>query len=277
MQQYALIGRKLGHSFSAKFFNEKFEKLHIDAHYSLVELPDFSGFDKWLEARSDIVGFNVTIPYKEEMTRRCDCLTMEAREIGAVNAVCVRRGEDGTISLTGTNTDAPGFMLAVEDELTQIRRETQPGERPGALVLGTGGASKAVCFALKMAGFDITLVSRTPGHSSSAHNTTAGPASVRKTAQRITYADLTSEIMEANRMIVNATPLGMWPDTDVCPDIPYDCLDDRYFCFDCIYNPEQTLFMKKSAAKGATVSNGLKMLENQAILAWQFWQNGKNG
>lgn len=244
---YALIGKKLGHSFSAKFFNEKFDREGIPSHYSLVELADFNLLLPYLKEHPDIIGLNVTIPYKEDAYRLCDFLTPEAAAIGAVNTIKVIRSGNGEMTLNGTNTDAPGFASAIGNAVKG---------RPNALVLGTGGASKAISYALKMAGVDVKLVSRS------------------ESAERkdiITYKDLTDDIIKQNLIIVNTTPLGMYPDIDKAPDIPYQSITPLHYCFDAVYNPEETLFMKLCAEYGAQTSNGLQMLHNQALLAWEFW------
>ena len=243
--EYCLIGRKLGHSFSADFFNEKFRREGISSHYSLVELEDFNDLEGYLRDHPNVRGMNVTIPYKENAAHRCDRLTPEASAIGAVNTIKVERDADGRVSLFGTNTDAPGFAAAVADGASGIEH---------ALVLGTGGASKAVCFALKSMGIEPCRVSRVSREGC------------------ITYGDLSPEVMERHRLVVNTTPLGMMPDTDTFPDIPYHLLTEAHYCFDLVYNPSVTMFMRLAAEHGARVDNGLQMLVNQALLAWEFWQ-----
>lgn len=240
---YALIGKKLGHSFSADYFNTKFRREGISSEYFLVELADFGELSPFLASHTDFVGLNVTIPYKEDACRLCDRLTPEALEIGAVNTIFVSR-DNGEVRLYGTNTDAPGFAKAVADGARGKKR---------ALVLGTGGASKAVCYALRKMGIDVTKVSRAPR------------------PDCITYGDITPDVMVSHRLIVNTTPLGMYPNVDSAPDIPYDLLTPDHFCFDAVYNPETTQFMRLASEHGAGVKNGLEMLHNQAILAWQFW------
>ncbi len=250
MKEYGLIGRKLGHSFSAKYFNEKFAREGIDARYELFEIPSIEGVSDLLSEHPELVGLNVTIPYKRDILPYCTTLTESASEIGAVNTVKIERLPGG-MALHGHNTDAPGFAAAIEPMLGGVLKEPSPR----ALVLGQGGASLAVIYALRKMGIGVTKVSR---HASEGV---------------ITYADLTPEVMAAHLVIVNCTPLGMWPETDACADIPYDCVSELHVCFDLVYNPEETEFMKRCAAKGAKVSNGLQMLHNQADLAWEFWNN----
>lgn len=242
---YILVGRKLSHSFSAEYFNEKFEREDIPAEYRLVEFAEFSELHKFITENRRLKGFNVTIPYKTDAYNSADILSPSATAIGAVNAVKVIRTPDGGYLLSATNTDAPGFAEAV--------RGAAAGKRY-ALVLGTGGASKAVCHALGEMGIAAQPVSR------------KGKNGI------LSYRDLTPDIISRNLLIINTTPLGMSPDTDCAPPIPYELLTANHFCFDLVYNPEETLFMKLAAAHGAGVSNGLQMLHNQAELAWEFWQ-----
>ncbi|MDE5552389.1 MAG: shikimate dehydrogenase [Muribaculaceae bacterium] len=247
MMNYALIGRKLSHSFSADFFNEKFRREGISSHYSLVELADFDELLPYLANHSDIIGLNVTIPYKEDAYRLCHRLTPQAEAIGAVNTIRICRTDDGQILLYGTNTDAPGFAESVADAV-RIRKS--------ALVLGTGGASKAVSYALEEAGVKVTKVSRHRCEDQSV----------------ITYDELSPSHMEENLLIVNTTPLGMFPNVNEAPAIPYKDITEKHFCYDVVYNPEETLFMRLCAERGAKTRNGLQMLYNQALLAWDFWR-----
>ncbi len=254
---FALIGKTLGHSFSARFFNEKFRREGISSSYTLEEFQNFSLVIPWIKRHPRVLGLNVTIPYKEDAFRACDVLTDSAKAIGAVNTIRIERvaGSSDNIRLFGHNTDAPGFMKAVAPYLEKF------GDVRGAsaLVLGTGGAAKAVSYALHQLGFKPVNVSRNAGEQ------------LAPGYGRLTYADLTPEVMAENLVIVNATPLGMSPKTDSCPDIPYECLTSRHLLFDCIYNPEETLFMRKAREHGAVAVNGLEMLHNQALLAYDFW------
>lgn len=243
MKLFGLIGRKLGHSFSAKYFNSKFEKEKINARYDLFEIPSIEGVSNIILSNKELTGLNVTIPYKRDIIPYCNQLTESAREIGAVNTVrIVRKGDN--IELRGHNTDAPGFWEAIKPMITTQKK---------ALVLGQGGASRAVIYALEKAGIQVVKVSR------------------KASEGIISYEDLTEEIMADCRIIVNCTPLGMWPDIETCVNIPYEYITPQHVCFDLVYNPEVTEFMKRCAARGAKTSNGLQMLYNQANLAWQFW------
>lgn len=245
---YGLIGYPLGHSYSAEFFNNKFEKEHIDECYRLFPIPSVEDVDRILAENPSLEGFNVTIPYKEQIMPRLDSLSEEAREIGAVNVVKILR-EGDRIRLEGHNSDAAGFRESIKPLLRN--------DMKAALVLGTGGASKAVAYVLRGFGMEVTKVSR------------------HKSSGTLSYDDLTAETMSRNLVIVNTTPLGMWPETDRRPDIPYGLLTPRHLCFDLIYNPEVTTFMRLAAEHGATTKNGLEMLKLQALAAWEIWRRGK--
>ena len=247
MQQlYGLIGRTLGHSFSRDFFSKKFSAEHIDADYVNFELPDIGDFMELVAEAIDLCGLNVTIPYKEQIIPYLNSVADAAREIGAVNTIRVDYDGRGGIILTGHNTDCIGFADSVRPLLRP--------EMTRALVLGTGGASKAGMYALRSLGIEPVQVSRTAA------------------AGRLTYADLTPEVMASHTVIVNTTPLGMWPDVGSCPDIPYQLLTPGQLCYDLLHNPQTTAFLKRAAARGATVKNGLEMLRLQAEAAWQIWQ-----
>lgn len=240
MYHYGIIGFPLLHSFSAKYFNEKFEREHINAEYSLypINQDEWNDGNKVKSLISRLNGMNVTFPYKQAVIPYLDQLDETAKAIGAVNVIYKR---------VGYNTDCLGFIESLEPLLRPYDSE--------ALVLGTGGASKAACYGLRKLGIEPTLVSRTPGKNS------------------IGYSDLTSDIMENHTIIVNCTPLGMLPDVDSCPDIPYEMITAKHLLFDCVYNPEETLFLKKGKAQGAAIQNGIEMLIGQARAAWKIWNS----
>lgn len=244
---FGLIGERLGHSFSQRFFTDKFAADNIDAEYRNFELPDVGDLMELIAEYPELSGLNVTIPYKESVIPYMDALDPVAREIGAVNVIKIDHTHDGDVRLTGFNTDAVGFMESVRPSLGM--------DHSAALVLGTGGASKAVVYALKQLDLEVTRVSRSAG------------------TGVLTYADLTPDLMAAHTVIVNATPLGTYPDVDSCPDIPYDILSTGHLCVDLVYNPAVTEFMRRSAANGATVKNGLGMLINQALESWKIWND----
>lgn len=245
MQKYGLIGYPLGHSFSKDYFNQKFESEKIEAEYVNFPISDIKEFKNVLKENPDLCGLNVTLPYKTQVMQYLDEVDEDARQIGSVNVIKFAKGLFGKLKLKGYNTDIIGFKQSIEPLLN--------GEHKKALILGTGGASKAVFQGLKQAGIEAVFVSRRPGD------------------WVITYADLTPEIMDSCKVIVNTTPVGMFPHINECPDIPYDLLTPSHLLYDLLYNPDETLFMKKGKAKGATIKNGLEMLLLQAFAGWEIW------
>lgn len=246
---YGLIGYPLGHSFSYTFFNQKFESEDIQARYLNFEIDDISRLTDILAEYPDLVGLNVTLPYKQKVIPFLDEIDDKARVIGAVNVIKVSHKPNGEISLKGFNSDVIGFTDSLRPLLTSVRNK--------ALILGSGGASKAVRQAFIDLGIDAKVVSRVQ----------------RPDSYAITYDDLTPEIMSEHKIIVNTTPLGMYPHSDECPDIPYDLLSSEHLCYDLIYNPEETLFMRKASEQGAQVKNGLEMLLLQAFASWDMWNS----
>lgn len=245
VDEYGLVGYPLGHSFSQLFFKDKFEKENINAVYLMFEISKLSELKNIMEKHKNLKGFNVTIPYKTEVLSYLDSLTDEAAEIGAVNTVKVER-KNGQIFLKGYNTDVLGFMKSL-NEILDKKMHTR------ALVLGTGGASKAVCYSLAKMGIPYIKVSR------------------RKDSDCLTYSELSCDILNSHHIIINCTPLGTFPNVDICPDIPYECLSKNHLLYDLVYNPSETLFLKKGKEMGAVIKNGYEMLQLQAIEAWQIW------
>jgi shikimate dehydrogenase len=246
MEQYGIIGKPLGHSFSKEYFTEYFARTGRDACYLAFELEEISEMPALIAAHPDLVGFNVTLPYKQQIIPYLDRLDAAVTAIGAVNVVKVVRGSDnGRPMLIGYNTDHIGFSRS-------IRPLLQEGWQK-ALILGTGGASKAIAYALKGLDIDTTFVSRTPKEG------------------QLGYPELTEETIRHYDIIVNCTPLGTFPNVSTCPDIPYEYLHSYQLCYDLVYNPEETLFMQRAARQGCTVCNGLQMLHIQADEAWQIW------
>ncbi len=247
---YFLIGKSLCHSFSAEYFNKKFSAEKIDNHYELCELENitclFQLIDNLIKKGDNPEGFNVTIPYKESIIPYLDKLTERAATIKAVNTVRIDVEKDKYI-LTGDNTDAVGFTDAICQLLT--------GNETNALILGTGGASKAVIYALEEIGVNTKSVSRVKGKGD------------------LTYSELTERGISDFDIIINCTPLGTFPKVNECPPIPYSGIKQGSICFDLVYNPSETMFMNKCKMEGAIVSNGLGMLYGQASAAWNFWQN----
>ena len=247
MDKYGLIGYPLGHSFSVGYFNEKFSNEHINAKYINFENPCIEDFAEVIESNPELRGLNVTIPYKEQVIPYLDSLSPEANAIGAVNVIRITRKGDKT-HLKGFNSDVIGFTRSIEPLLERHHKK--------ALILGTGGASKAVDYGLRSLGIETKFVSRTkrPGF--------------------FTYEEITPEIIKDYNIIVNCTPLGMYPNTDVCPTLPYEAMDSHNLLYDLLYNPDETLFMQKGKEHGAITKNGLEMLLLQAFASWEFW-NGK--
>ena len=240
MLHYGLIGKSLKHSFSKDYFTSKFERAHIDADYSLCELANIEEIKDVFSKKWQ--GLNVTIPYKEAIIPFLDELDETAQKVGAVNTI--RFLSDGR--LKGYNTDVIGFEQTLKPLLKPYHTN--------ALVLGTGGASKAVTYVLKRLGINFKLVSRT------------------KTAERLCYTDLSQSLIESNLLIVNTTPIGMHPNINVQPPIPYQFLSNRHLLYDLVYNPLQTKFLSNGKAVGATTQNGLAMLEAQAEASYKIWK-----
>lgn len=243
---YGLIGYPLGHSFSQTFFNRKFEAEGINARYVNFEIPDIGDLMEVISENPRLDGLNVTIPYKQQVLAYLDDVDSVAQRVGAVNVIQIIRGKaDNDFKLVGFNSDIAGFRNSLKPLLRPCHK--------GALVLGSGGASRAVCCALEDLGIKPLIVSRT------------------KREGVITYAELTPDIMESHKVVVNTTPLGMYPHVDECPDIPYDLVTPDFLCYDLLYNPDVTLFMKRCAARGAETKNGLEMLLLQAFESWEIW------
>lgn len=246
MKKYGLIGYPLGHSFSMGYFNEKFKNEAINAVYENFEIPDIQDITTVIGSNPDLAGFNVTIPYKEKVMDYLDYIAPEAAEIGAVNVVKVTHNGERAV-LKGFNSDVVGFVNSIKPLLRPLHKK--------ALVLGTGGASKAVEYGLRKLGLETIKVSRTEKDNT------------------ITYGQVTPELLSEYKVIVNCTPCGMAPHFDECPNLSYDSIDDSFLLYDLIYNPEETLFLRKGKEKDATVKNGLEMLLLQAEEGWNIWNS----
>ena len=244
MDKYGLIGYPLGHSFSKNYFNEKFENENIDAEYINFEIPTIDALPEVLATNPELRGLNVTIPYKEKVISFLDSVSPEARAIGAINVIKVEHKGNETI-LKGYNSDVIGFTKSIAPLLKRHNKK--------ALILGTGGASKAIDYGLKSLGLETVKVSRyeRPG--------------------TIQYSKITPEIIKEYNVIVNCTPCGMYPNIEECPELPYEAMTEKNILYDLIYNPDQTKFMKLGAKQGPTVKNGLEMLLLQAFASWEFW------
>ena len=241
MNRYGLIGYPLGHSFSKKYFNNKFETQNLkDCVFELFPIENIASFPELLSAHNDLKGLAVTIPYKETVISFLTSIDEAASEIGAVNCIKITSG-----ITTGYNTDVIGFENSIKPIL-------QPHQKK-ALILGTGGGSKAVQYVLKKMGIEFLLVSRS------------------KNQQHIQYQDINEFICAEYSIIVNATPIGMAPNVDDFPEIPYHLLNTKHLLFDLIYNPEETMFLKKGKAAGTQIKNGYEMLLIQAEANWKIW------
>ena len=248
MDKYGLIGYPLGHSFSVSYFNEKFASEGIDAEYINFEIPTIDALPEVLASNPELKGLNVTIPYKQKVMSFLDSISPEARAIGSVNVIKVTNKGDN-VYLKGFNSDVIGFTKSIEPMLERFHKK--------ALILGTGGAAKAINYGLKSLGLETLFVSRyeRPG--------------------TIQYKRITPEVVKEYNVIVNCTPCGMYPHTDTCPELPYEALDDHNLLYDLIYNPEETLFLYQGRKQGASVKNGLEMLLLQAFASWNFWHEDK--
>jgi shikimate dehydrogenase len=247
MDKYGLIGYPLVHSFSINFFNQKFADEGINARYENFELKSIDQLLEVLDLNPNLKGLNVTIPYKEKVIEYLDSITPEAQAIGAVNVIRVTH--DGKkVKLKGYNSDVIGFTQSMEPLIDKKCHRK-------ALILGTGGASKAINYGLKSLGLETVFVSRyqRPG--------------------TIQYEQITPEVIREYNVVVNCTPIGMYPHTEECPLLPYDAMDQHTILYDLIYNPDETLFMKKGRLRGAETKNGLEMLLLQAFASWEFWND----
>ena len=245
MEKYGLIGYPLGHSFSISYFNQRFQDEGIDAVYENFEIPSIEALDEVIGANPELKGLNVTIPYKEKVIPYLDSITPEARSIGAVNVIKVTH-EGRNTKLKGYNSDVIGFTKSIEPMLDKKWHKK-------ALILGTGGASKAINFGLKHLGLETVFVSRF------------------ERPDTIQYDKITPDVVKEYNVIVNCTPLGMYPKTEECPQLPYEAMDSHTILYDLIYNPDETLFMKRGAQYGAQTKNGLEVLLLQAFASWEFW------
>ncbi len=250
MRTFGLLGYALTHSFSKKYFTEKFMVGKItDARYELFPIKNIQEFPALLKHEPDLSGLNVTIPYKEQIIPFLDELDETAKAVGAVNCIRVQRhpNKETPTLLKGYNTDVYGFQQSIKPFLEQHHQR--------ALILGTGGASKAVAYVLKQIGLDVCKVSRVNGN----------------IPGQVTYSELNKNIVDSYTLIINTSPLGTFPETEAAPAIPYEYLSPRHFLYDLVYNPEETLFLKKGKQYGAQTMNGLTMLKLQADKAWEIF------
>jgi shikimate dehydrogenase len=241
MRLFGLLGYPLTHSFSQKYFTEKFHKLGIvDAAYENFSIPTIQELSEILASKKELAGFNITIPYKKAVIDFLDEASEPVKKMGACNCIKITEGK-----LKGYNTDVVGFQQSLEPFL-------KSGQK-AALILGTGGASAAVEYVFQQLHIPYQFVSRTGS------------------AEAISYQDLTKEIMDAHQLIINTTPLGMYPYVDACPEIPYQFLTKQHHLFDLIYNPTETKFLQLGKQQGATIQDGYEMLILQAEESWRIW------
>jgi shikimate dehydrogenase len=237
---YGIIGYPLAHSFSPAYFRKKFEMLGIDATYDTFPLANITDFPALLATHSDIRGLSVTIPHKEAVMSYLDALDETAKQVGAVNCISIKNG-----TKTGYNTDVIGF----ERSLVPLLQS----QHTNALILGTGGAAKAVAYVLKKLGISYLSVSRSKG------------------VDRFSYEEITPEIIQTHKLIINASPAGMLPHVDTYPPLPYGVMNDQHLLYDLVYKPEETKFLSLGKTQDAITKNGLEMLYLQADAAWEIW------
>ena|SRR2546428_7630482 len=247
MKKFGLIGFPLSHSFSQKYFTEKFAKQGLTDHqYDLYPIENAEDFLSIVKNDSDLFGLNVTIPHKLAVMLFLDELDESAAEVGAVNVIKIERNKNGEINLKGFNSDVYGFQNSLQPLLNPVHTH--------ALILGTGGASKAVAYALKKLEIQYKFVSR------------------KAIENGFSYEELTEEVLSKYKVVVNCSPLGTYPNVEVAPMIPYQFLGPEHLLYDLVYNPAETEFLKRGKLKGAMVKNGYEMLELQAEKAWEIWQ-----
>lgn len=248
MKMFGLIGFPLTHSFSQKYFREKFEREKIkDCRYINFPIEDIGHLMEIIEKNNSLCGLNVTIPHKQKVISILDEVDEVAGKIGAVNTIKIHR-TGKKIHLKGFNTDAHGFLHSLKPFLKNHHRN--------ALILGTGGSSRAVAHVLKELGICFLYASRNPGNEI-----------------QLGYNQLDNVLMNKTQIIINSSPVGMFPNTNSCPDIPYEFITSEHILFDLIYNPEETLFLKKGKEKDAQTINGLTMLHLQAEKSWEIWND----
>jgi shikimate dehydrogenase len=246
MREFGLIGYPLGHAYSQKYFEDKFKSMGItDAKYKLFPISEISKIHNIISSQPNLLGLNITTPYKELIIPYLNELDETILRLGTVNTIKITR-EGGLTSLKGYNTDVFGLHKTFEN--------LNFPEGSKALIFGSGGSGKTVSFVLRERGINSTNVSRNP-----------------ENLKQMSYSNITEAVIKHHNIIINASPVGMFPKNDTCPPIPYEHITDKHFCIDLVYNPAQTLFLKKCAEKGALTVNGLTMLYEQADKAWEIW------
>lgn len=243
-RRFGLVGKNISYSFSRGYFSDKFKELNLENHvyqnFDLNEIEDFP--EVFIKHSEELSGMNVTIPYKEKVGAYLDEIDEDAREIGAINTIKILASG----KRIGYNTDVYGFQNSIAPLIQKHHKK--------ALILGTGGASKAVAYAFFKLGIEYKFVSRVP-----------------KNETQISYESITEEVLNEFTIIVNCSPIGTSPDVHLCPDLPYDKLTDKHLLYDLIYNPAETTFLRKGREQRADIKNGLEMLELQAEKSWEIW------
>ena len=245
-KQYGIIGNPLCHSLSPNFFNERFTQKNIRSEYLKFEIESIAEFPNIIKEHPMLVGLNVTIPYKQAVIPYLDELDEHAKAMGAVNVVKVETREDGSKYLKGYNSDWYGFTESFKPLINETHKN--------ALILGTGGASKAIAYSLELLDITYKFVSRKPIENG------------------LTYDDLTEEVMNAHTIIINTSPVGTFPNVKECPNIPYHCITRNHVVYDLIYNPIETMFLRQAETCGAAIQNGWKMFVNQALKSYEIWE-----
>jgi shikimate dehydrogenase len=244
-RRFGLIGYPLSHSFSRKFFSDKFSAESIDAEYLNYEINNIDLLPEIITSDPDLEGLNVTIPYKEQVISLLDKVDDAAAEIKAVNTIKIIRNGD-RFSLEGFNTDIIGFRDSIKPLLQKYHHK--------ALILGSGGASKAIIRVLTDLGLETIIVSRNPQYKG-----------------EISYTDLDEDVLENYKVIVNTSPIGTFPKIEGCPAIPFEYINEQHLLYDLVYNPSETEFLKQGKIRGASIKNGLEMLHLQALASWEIW------
>lgn len=248
MRTFGLIGYPLSNSFSQKYFTEKFERENLtDCEFKKFSLENSNDFPELLNSNPSLCGLSVTIPHKQSVMKFLDEVDDVAQKIGAVNCIRISKAESGGQNSVGYNTDVYGFEKSLKPLLKP--------QHAKALILGTGGGAKAVAYVLRKLKIDFVFLTR----------------SQQQAARSISYKAITPEIISEHNIIINTTPLGMFPNINECPTIPYEHLTEKHLLYDLIYNPEETLFLRHGKEKGAQIKNGMEMLQLQAEKAWKIW------
>ena len=251
---FGLLGKSLGHSFSKDYFTKKFSMLNLNHIYQNIELDNIADIIPFVKEHKNLKGFNVTVPYKEEIIPFLDEIDDTAKKVGAVNTVKVENGR-----LKGFNTDVIGFGKLLEE--SQSRRVAESQSVNEALILGSGGASKAVQYVLRKENIPFRIASR------------GFELGVRSVELGVSYGEICNTGFSPYSIIINTTPVGMFPNVNECLELPYSSIEARHVFIDLIYNPEETLFLKKARLKGASTFNGMTMLHEQAEESWRIWNN----